>query len=360
MGLLNKLFGGGQSNPQPTTEPALLINSYATVADLPEPDFPHRLLGRRDRADSELLPHLHGFAGYVFNPGQRQPTQRQWALSEHALRTRHHLSFEADGGSFPALAAWARRANAILFLPDGSVRDPELRLLFDPQDGDGSDGEVPYPDDAEARKERSRASALDRFGLQSPQSLPPVVGAGETVLRPAAEVAARAMALMAVAVRGESLNGGEPIPPEHILSRLPAAEAALSPGERAFFFAEAPEQQAVVNAVWRYEALTLLLWALGEIDALPPVDGICDVPLIARLMLDRGAALADDAQLRAPGEILDTLDLSYRLHWSLVDARQKGSEVDGLVPGVIAERHYALNWLTAYQDADWDDVETPT
>ncbi|MCO6561396.1 MAG: DUF4272 domain-containing protein, partial [Gilliamella sp.] len=24
------------------------------------------------------------------------------------------------------------------------------------------------------------------------------------------------------------------------------------------------------------------------------------------------------------------------------------------------ERHYALNWLTNFENADWDDVDTPT
>jgi hypothetical protein len=31
-----------------------------------------------------------------------------------------------------------------------------------------------------------------------------------------------------------------------------------------------------------------------------------------------------------------------------------------LEAGVVAERHYALNWLVRYGDADWDDVDTPT
>jgi hypothetical protein len=30
------------------------------------------------------------------------------------------------------------------------------------------------------------------------------------------------------------------------------------------------------------------------------------------------------------------------------------------VPGVIEERHYALNWLIGYFNQDWDDVATDT
>jgi hypothetical protein len=32
----------------------------------------------------------------------------------------------------------------------------------------------------------------------------------------------------------------------------------------------------------------------------------------------------------------------------------------GLDPGVIQERHHALNWLVRFEDAEWDDVDTPT
>ena len=368
MGLFKSLFG----NPSPrhdssTTQtdlalaerlPAGPINAYATVADAPAPDFPHRPFGTRDRSDPELLPHLQGFAGYVFNPAQRQPRQSEWALLNHALRTQRHFSFEIDVTAVPALADWARRTNAILFLADGTVRDPELRTLFDP--GGDEDGRLPYPADAEARRQRSRAHAEAEFALRSPDSLPPVIGAGEVVFRPAAEVAARASALMAVAVRAEGQNEGDPLPPEMILERIPLAEAALSPAERAFLFDDTPDGQAVANALWRYEALTALLWALDEIDTLPALSGICDVPLIAGLMVRRGAALATGARLRDPSKILDALDLTFRLHWSLVDARQKGVEIPGIVPGVIAERHYAFNWLVRHHDADWDDVQTPT
>lgn len=369
MGLFKSLFGNTSPHQDSSTShadlalaerlPAGPINAYATVADAPPPDFPHRPFGTRDRGDPELLPHLQGFAGYIFNPAQREPRQSEWALLNHALRTRRHYSFEIDVTAVSALADWGRRANAILFLADGTVRDPELRTLFDPAGGH-EDGRLLYPADAEARRQRSRAQAEAEFGLRSPDSLPPVIGASEVVFRWAAEVAERASALMAVAVRAEGQNEGNPLPPEMILERIPLAEAALSPGERAFLFDAAPDGQAVVDSLWRYEALTALLWALGEIDALPALSGICDVPLVAGRVVQRGAALADGARLRNKAEILDALDLSFRLHWSLVDARQKGIEIPGLVPGVITERHHAFNWLVRYHDADWDDVQTPT
>jgi hypothetical protein len=49
------------------------------------------------------------------------------------------------------------------------------------------------------------------------------------------------------------------------------------------------------------------------------------------------------------------------LRWATTEARIKGAAPPaGLEPSVVLERHYALNWLTRFEDEDWDDVETPT
>ena len=67
---------------------------------------------------------------------------------------------------------------------------------------------------------------------------------------------------------------------------------------------------------------------------------------------------------RAPSQRDDTLpcvDLCFRIHWAVTDARVNGNEaVHDLDPGVALERHRSLNWLTCFEDADWDEVDTPT
>ncbi len=68
-----------------------------------------------------------------------------------------------------------------------------------------------------------------------------------------------------------------------------------------------------------------------------------------------------EAKLRSTEAILDQLDLVYRMNWACVDARIKGEEPGGnLMPGVVYERHYALNWLINYQNQDWDYISTDT
>jgi hypothetical protein len=81
-------------------------------------------------------------------------------------------------------------------------------------------------------------------------------------------------------------------------------------------------------------------------------------------------------KIRSASEILDQQDLILRIHWSIRDAYINGRELpanlnwaqpDKWVPanasvaaGVVGQRHYSLNWLCNFMDAEWDDVDTPT
>ena len=186
----------------------------------------------------------------------------------------------------------------------------------------------------------------------------------EVELRPTEEVAQRALALFVVALRAESLGVGKEIPIAEFKRNRPLAFGALTRKETSFLNAAAPDQQQIANFAWRYEALFLLQWALGLMPDLRYPSSICDVRAVARTMLD---VSEDDvlagAQLRPTATLLDALDLHFRLHWAVRQARLDGNAKDALQdldPGVVLERHYALNWLVRFEDADWDDVDTPT
>jgi len=82
------------------------------------------------------------------------------------------------------------------------------------------------------------------------------------------------------------------------------------------------------------------------------------VGVIVNLGRDRFVA---QAALRPAGELLDAADLIYRYHWATREAELRGREPPaGLDPGVVMERHYALNWLIGYLGLDWDEVSTDT
>lgn len=352
-----------------------LINAYATLREVEAPAFPIDNLNRRDRRDPELAPHLDGFAGYVMSLSDEM-TSRRYALLNHLARVRHNLSFEVEDVHRHALEDWARRMNAVLFVPDGGVLDPAGRVLTGPEEPDGdADAEIPWPADALARRARIQAELAAR-GLKSPDGLPPVIGEGEVILRDPRDVALRCMSLLAVAVRGESVNEGAPLPISVLRQRLPMAFKALTPNEQQFLtdgdwlsklkarLGQTPsaDRQAVIDAVWRYEGVALLLWALGRTPELPDATAICDVPGLTKAILAADAGtFVNDARLRPATEILDALDLHYRLHWIVTEARVRGPEpAQPLEPGVVKERHHALNWLTRLDDAEWDDVRTDT
>lgn len=339
----------------------VLINAYGTVRELPPLNFAHTLIGQRDRSDPELAEHLNGFLGYVQQAGGEM-TQTLYHVLRHIQRVQQHLSLEVEEDDLGGFEAWSRAANAISFLPDGTVRDAQGLRLVDPETGEPeTEAKVPFPEDARKRRDR-QTQWLVNNKVRVPDTLPPVIGDCEVVFRPAAEVAQRVLALFLVAVRAESLATEDPIPVDELRSKSPFGFAALSPAEKQFLNTRAPAQQDIVNFAWRYEALFLLEWALGLVKEMPFPSKICDVPLTARLAMESNSAeCVQAAQLRPAAQILDVLDLHFRIHWAVTDARLNNvpapAKLDG---GVVQERHQALNWLVQFEDKDWDDVDTPT
>lgn len=338
-----------------------LINAYCTHRAPPELAFPHKLRNSSSSTNPELANHLNGLCGYVFGRGKDEMTQLKFHLIQHIQRVKHQFSMEVQETEFDALADWAWEANAILFLPDGSMRSPNGALLLDRDGRMDEEAVLPFPEDALERKERSEAQ-IKQLGAEVAQTLPPVVGEVELRLRTADEVLGRAQALAAVAIRAESLsNSPPPIPVKELKRLLPGGFAALSPNEAEFLDAEQPDPQDVMNFVWRYESLQVLVWALGLQPELQFPKDMCDVEALLEIFKQPKAKLKQSAKLRPTEEILDAVDLHYRLHWlvreSHIQEQEPALELEG---SVVYERHYALNWLTCYEEAEWDDVDTAT
>lgn len=338
---------------------AILVNAYCTHRNPPAPAFEHELKAHRDTSDPQLAPHLGGFQGFVMAGGKRQMTAVRYGVLRHIERVRHHFALELDESQVEELALWALEANAILFLEDGTVRAPNGMVLVDPGTGDPEDGaQLPYALGAERRKDATRA-LLEQHGIRTPPHLPPVIDETEVDLRSASEVLGRCCALMAVAAHAEGVHQNNPLPIELIERRLPLAMAHASPAELAFLGEETPDKQATTNMVWRYEALGALMWSIQLLPELCLPTALVDVPQVTRTMLELDPSKA--VALRPTSEILDALDMTFRLHWATTDARIKGEPPPGKIDsGVVMERHHAFNWLVRFEDADWDHVQTPT
>ncbi|SHH22404.1 DUF4272 domain-containing protein [Massilia sp. CF038] len=338
------------------TDDMILVNAYSTLLALPKPEFGHVLNNRRDLSDPELLTHLDGFCGYVLSRGTPEMSSHKYHAILHLQRVQQHASLWVAPGEMPALYAWARKANALLFLPDGHVLDPDGLVLVHAGDGSSAAGaSEPYPEQALARKARIEGK-LAAAGVETGASLPPLVCEKELVLRSEEEIAGRIKALLVCALRAESCLAGQPMSVDELFSKILGADDHLSAAEQAYLELDAPTQHQSVQLLWRYEAVYLLLWSLGLAPELPYPPQPCDAGECVRLLgeLSKG-------KLRDPGEILDALDLHYRLHWSIRERRRKAQpEIEGIDAGVVSERHHALNWLVRFQHAQWDDVDTPT
>lgn len=389
---IKQLFSSSAASvPAPEGDDArLLINAYCTVADVPDPAFAHRMKGRRDLRDKALGPHLNGLMHHVAEGCQGRMTRLRYHVIRHFQRVQCHVSLSIAPEQLPEFTAWALAANAIVLAEDGSIRDPQGRVLLYPaQTGDAADAEasgaeavdaagvagkvadaapegdplavMPYLPQAWERKARSEQVLAGR-AIVVPADLPPVVADAELRLRTPEEILRRMLALFVVAIRAESLAGKTPIPVKALRKRFPPAFKGLTEVERDFLAKDAPDEKEVTLFLWRYEAILVLQWAIGLQDKLPFADAICDVSAISSTVIERGTdGLRQQPVARPAVEVLDTLDLHYRLHWASRQARLKKTAVPaGLNDSVLQERHHALNWLVRFEDREWDDVDTPT
>lgn len=353
---LASLFGRtADAGPAEPVGATTQFNVYSTLQVLAQPAFPHKLERHRDLSDPALYAHLNDLCRAVQARGQAAISVHEYHVILHLQRVQHHLTIAIGAADLAAFFEWALGANAIVVTHDGSVLDPQGRVLVgagagkcDPQ------ARLPYPPRALARKAATEAALAARAVLV-PVTLPPLVCEDELALRSRDAVIERARALLLVALRAESVASGEPMPVETLLGKMPLADDALSPNEQAFLAQAEPTPEQCAPFIWRYESLYGLEWALGLVKELPYPEAACDAASTAAALIGmRGP------QLRPVSEILDALDMTYRLHWHVRQARLKQGAVAGIDADVVTERHHTLNWLVQFQHAAWDEVDTPT
>lgn len=335
------------------------IDAYCTSRELPALSFPHTLYARRDRTQTDLPSHLDQLLDALLSEGQEM-TGELYALLRHIQRTAHHLTLEIEEKNLEALSSWLESAHGVMRLPDESIRDTRQRILFHPRQAADKDAALPVSETALLRRSFNHRR-LKGEGLSLPEHLPTVLDEDEVILRSPAEVAQRALGLFLVALRAESVASADPIPVLEMQERQPLGYASLTPAELAYIEDSNPPEQATVEFTWRYESLNLLLWSLG-VSELPPIGETCDVAAIVGLMMEVDEqSFIEHAGLRLPTILLDALDLHYRYHWIarklLLEQEEHPAHLN---PGVALERHHALNWLVSFEDAPWDEIDTPT
>ena len=206
------------------------------------------------------------------------------------------------------------------------------------------------PITAQERKNRSIAILVSQ-GVPYIQHLPFRYETEEVTPRDKKEVIERAVCSFASIMCALSISKGEysqedRVYAEDFLSAKYHALELLTPMEQQVIAGTISEAGAI-NAVWKYEAVWALLWALGIVEELSLPSEICDCDLVMGTMR-RFKGLDDFMEhttLRPLEEILQALDLHYRYHWAAVNARVNGSDPAGIDEEVVMERRAGLEWL---------------
>lgn len=213
------------------------------------------------------------------------------------------------------------------------------------------------PSDRKARNE----AILQKAGIPFLPSLPCIVSEEETELRNIEEVGIRMACLFCVV--GSAFEPAETAFREYL--RKHQLWDHLTPEEIAFLSNPAPDRKANINFARRTEALFILMWSAGLFEELPLPTRQTDTDKIVSVFPECDESpwpFIRKMQMRPKSEILDAADLIYRLHWAVRNTGATGQSAcrTRLHAVVVMEWRHAINWVTEYENPDWDEVKTST
>ena len=318
-----------------------LVTIYSTNRVYHAPQFPHTLVTYRNDSDPRFAEHLQeqvrrycGVPPYL--------NLRSY-LFRHLRLTRHQTTFDVDDDHLDAIPAWAATTNGIILANDRLMREEGCQPLIMTYRGRNNRlAQILVPKDARQRRERNDATIL-ALGLQPFKYLLEVAAESEVRPRKAQSIAKRCLALFVLAQTAQNVIDGI-TDTKPLAARWPIGVKALSREEsdclrQSFTVHDAKE------LTQRFEAVNLLLWALGHAK-LPPANQRCDKDHIKDLLASDQQLFVDNAGLRPIPQLLDALDMHTRLHWISDNQQRREQSSPHLIHTVIAERYNALVWLT--------------
>lgn len=335
--------------------------------------------------DSALTANLKGLYGFVYSlPTVNEKVKNLFLQKIQTLNS--EFTIIQEEGEITDLktiiANIANELDAVLFVqPDVVISkssgqhflDKNLDLIIDTEGNceideldvrinsvyfDADQNEL--SEDQQLRKEKNE-KILEENAIKINRNLPCIESEEETTLRTPKQIAQRVSALAVV-----NLVAFNSISPEEATEYLQNYNLWDFTTENEKEFLANPTDDKKANESWKCEGIWVLMWALNKIETLDFPDEFCDLENIDPdnypVGQDKDPNIFIDSivSIRSKSEILDANDLYYRFNWACVDDRINGREIEGINPGIVYERQYALNWLINYMEQDWDSVTCDT
>lgn len=335
--------------------------------------------------DSALTANLKGLYGYV----DSLPTVNEKVkdLFLHKIQTLNcEFSIIQEKGEVKELKTIieniANELDAVLFVqPDTAISkssgqhflDKNLNLIID---GDGNceideldvkinsvyfDGDQNELEEDQKNRKENNEKILEAKGIKINKHLPCIESEAETTIRTPKEIAQRVSVLAMT-----NLVAFSSIDPDVAIEYLQSYNLWDFVTENEKEFLEDPTDDKKAQETWKCEGIWVLMWALKKVENLDFPDAFCNLENISPEDYPVGPDKDPNdfinaiTSIRSKSEILDADDLYYRYNWACVDERINGREIEGINPGIVYERQYALNWLINYMGQDWDSISCDT
>lgn len=321
-----------------------LVGMYNFVSSFPaqNPDIYNRLLQKITTLNAEI--------SFAAEPGFIDTYVTSILTIAQAL---DGIIFSNPNSVFPDLGMYDK--NGVLLLSNTGKSDATtLDVSIESKYYDQVSGDEP-----DERKDRTN-ELLQSHGIAINVHLPRIANESEVTIRTPYEIAERVTVLSLINL--VAFNSVEPTDAIQYFKQYNLWDKVT---ENEKDLLENPTQSKKDQATWQCEGIWVLLWALGKAEAIPFPDHLCslnDLDFYPFQGFDQNPneIIQQLDHRRTDTEILDNADLYYRLDWACVNARIKGQEMALVHPGVVYERHYALNWLIRNRDQEWDDVTCDT
>ncbi|HEX2085811.1 MAG TPA: DUF4272 domain-containing protein [Solirubrobacteraceae bacterium] len=169
-------------------------------------------------------------------------------------------------------------------------------------------------------------------------------------------IADRAAVLCVTALRAQGLDRDGAA---SLLARLGAADAVTSAERLVVFLPAGPEGDAAHRLLWNYEASWTLLWLIGHVRQLGPLDSTCDADHVIRTFTEAESTehLAAGGRRPAAQAAAAEADRTAAAVARAKDAIRAGDGVpEGILFPVACQRHLAFGWALDEDSGDWEQV----